>query len=83
MDKTNNKNCQNQMILAQLLKASKFEITNLVTILLSPLFKPVLLSEKCKGTNATPTFEKPSGQSRESQTLKPIRWSEARSKEQN
>jgi len=49
------------MILAQLLKASKSEITDLLTILLSPLFKPVLLSEKYKGTNATPTFEKPSG----------------------
>lgn len=61
MDKMNNKNCQNQLILSQLLKASKFEITDLLTILLSPLFKPVLLPEKCKRTNATPTFEKSSG----------------------
>lgn len=70
------------MTLSQLLKASEFEMTDLLIILLSPLLKPVLLSEKCKGTNAT-SFIKPSGQSRESQTLKPIRWNEARSKKQN
>lgn len=59
MGRMNNKNYQ--VVFAQLLKASKFETVDLLIILLGPLLKPVLLPEKCKGTNATPAFKKPSG----------------------
>lgn len=59
MGRMNNK--KYQVVFAQLLKTSKFETIDLLTIVLRPRIKPVLLPEKCKGTNATSAFKKPSG----------------------
>lgn len=82
MDKTNNKNRQDRVILAQLLKVSTLEISDQQTILLSPLFNPALLTEKRKGGNTTATFKKASGAT-EGNTDPGAQRMERREKEQN